>query len=141
MMTTLSHCLMEFWAMMMVSQKKAFLTIVNLICEIIQTDDDDDDDDEEEEVVQQVVSQATPTAAPASPISSDPQPVVVADEGVADNIDNVAANEVGTEPDAAKDPQQEALDQAATINNNINPTGEEAIVDDEEDDDDGRLNN
>lgn len=36
--------------------------------------------------------------------------------------------------DGAKDPQQAALDQAATINNSINPTGEEAIVDDEDDD-------
>jgi hypothetical protein len=72
----------------------------------------------------------------ASPISSDAQPAVAADV-VADNVDDVAIanNEIGTETDA-KDPQQAALDQAATIDNNIQPTGEDAVVDDEEDDDD-----
>lgn len=71
----------------------------------------------------------------SSPISSD-EPASGADEIVADNIDDVASvnGEVqadGTDSDA-KDPQQAAQDQAATINNNIDPVGNEAIVDDED---------
>lgn len=67
------------------------------------------------------------------------QPEAVADEAVNDNIDNLGANsDIQTEvvENAAKDPQQAALDQAATINNNIDPVGNEAVVDD----DDGKSN-
>lgn len=91
---------------------------------------DDDDDDEEEETVAQV-AQPVQQAVAQSPISSDP-PAVVAEEAII----NVDANAVdGTLESDAKDPQQAALDQAATINNSIDPTGSEAIVDDEDDDD------
>lgn len=100
------------------------------------TDDDDDDDDEEEETVQQdVVQQAAQPAQPAqSPISSDSQAIITPDEAVADNVDDVTLNNEIIAESGAKDPQQAALDQAATINNSINPVGEEAIVDDEDDD-------
>lgn len=57
------------------------------------------------------------------------------DEAVADNIDDLPTNNEITADSAdsgAKDPQQIAQDQAATINNNIDPVGNEAIVDDEE---------
>jgi hypothetical protein len=68
--------------------------------------------------------------AAQSPISSDP-PAVIADEAV-DNVDVNSVSDVAVESDA-KDPQQAALDQAATVNNSIDPTGSEAIVDDEDD--------
>lgn len=45
----------------------------------------------------------------------------------------VLNNEINIDS-GAKDPQQAAVDQAATVNNSIDPTGEEAIVDDEDDD-------
>lgn len=89
---------------------------------------DYDDDDEEEEAIQQVVQPVQQVAQ--SPISSDP-PAVIADEAV-DNVDINSVSNSAVESDA-KDPQQSALDQAATVNNSIDPTGSEAIIDDEDD--------
>lgn len=77
------------------------------------------------------MAQPIQQAVAQSPISSDP-PAVIADEAV-DGIDVNSVNDAVVETDA-KDPQQAALDQAATVNNSIDPTGSEAIVDDEEDD-------
>lgn len=99
---------------------------------------DDDDDDEDDSSPSQTVSQPAQQAVQqisSSPISSD-EPVGVADEVVADNIDDVANANIDGQADViesdAKDPQQAAQDQAATINNNIDPVGNEAIVDDED---------
>ena len=92
-------------------------------------DDYDEEEEEEEEITPQVVQPAVQQVLQTSPIPSDP-PAVIADE-LADSSDS--ANEVINESDA-KDPQQAAIDQAATINNSIDPVGSEAIVDDEEDD-------
>lgn len=91
--------------------------------------DDDDDDDDEEETIQQVAQPVQQQVA-QSPISSDP-PAVIADEA----IENADSNTIvdGTVESDAKDPQQAALDQAATVNNSIDPVGNEAIVDDEDD--------
>lgn len=97
-------------------------------------DDDDDEDDSSSQTVSQPAQQAVQQIA-SSPISSD-EPAAVADEVVADNIDDVANTNVDGQTDIvdtdAKDPQQAAQDQAATINNNIDPVGNEAIVDDED---------
>lgn len=88
----------------------------------------DDDDDDEDEISQpaQVPQQITP---------AEPAEQVAVDEAVADNIDDLPGNnEISTDSadSGAKDPQQIAQDQAATINNNIDPVGNEAIVDDED---------
>lgn len=97
-------------------------------------DDDDDEDDSSSQTVSQPAQQAVQQIA-SSPISSD-EPAAVADEVVADNIDDVANTNIDGQTDIvdtdAKDPQQAAQDQAATINNNIDPVGNEAIVDDED---------
>lgn len=97
-------------------------------------DDDDDEDDSSSQTVSQPAQQAVQQIA-SSPISSD-EPAGVADEVVADNIDDVANTNIDGQADIvdsdAKDPQQAAQDQAATINNNIDPVGNEAIVDDED---------
>lgn len=94
---------------------------------IIDTDDDDDDDDDSSPAVAQPVQQATQQVS--SPVSAD----ALVEEGVADNIDDIPSGNAdqadGTEQ---KDPQQIAQDQAATINNNIDPVGNDAVVDDEE---------
>lgn len=98
--------------------------------------DDDDDDDEDDSVAQTITNpaqQATQQVA-SSPVTSDAQPAIAVDEAIADNIDDLNAVDglaPGVESDA-KDPQQLAQDQAATINNTIDPVGNEAIVDDEE---------
>lgn len=97
-------------------------------------DDDDDDEDEDDDspvqspaaaqqqVAQQAVAQQTAVEAadPAEP------------QGVSDNIDELANDVPNGESDLPKDPQQIALDQAATINNNIDPVDTGAVVDDED---------
>lgn len=96
------------------------------------TDDDDDDDDDDS--VSQVASQPVQAAQQVaqSPISSDP-PAVIADEA-AENADDANVIADGNVDSDGKDPQQAALDQAATVNNSIDPTGSDAVVDDDEDD-------
>lgn len=95
---------------------------------------DDDDDDEEFTPAAQPAQQATQQIA-QSPVSADVQPSIIADEAVADNIDDIGSPNIDGElaDTGAKDPQQAAQDQAATINNTIDPVGNEAIVDDDED--------
>lgn len=111
---------------MHVSRHKTHLLHFNL--------DDDDDDDDEPQSVSQPAQQASQQIS-SSPITADEPVVAAVDESVADNIDDISANnEVqadATDSDA-KDPQQAAQDQAATVNNNIDPVGNEAIVDDED---------
>lgn len=96
------------------------------------TDDDDDEDDVPQAVpqpIQQAPQQAAQQVASAA-IQSEPANVAV--DGVADNIDELN-NVDGTGIESgAKDPQQAAQDQAATIDNNIDPVGNEAVVDDDE---------
>lgn len=58
---------------------------------------------------------------------------VLTEEGIADNIDDLPGGSSDlTDGTEQKDPQQIALDQAATINNNIDPVGNEAVIDDED---------
>lgn len=91
---------------------------------------DDDDDEDEDETPAAAVSQPTQQAVQqVSPVSSDAEAQLVGEEAVADNIDDISQSD-GVET-GAKDPQQAALDQAATVNNSIDPVGNEAIVDDE----------
>lgn len=103
---------------------------------MISTDDDDDDDDDDSGAAAAVqpAQQAT-QQVPQTPISAD-EPGNAADEVVADNIDDIGSTNVEGQVDVvesdAKDPQQALQDQAATINNNIDPVGNEAIVDDDE---------
>lgn len=99
------------------------------------TDDDDDDDDDvspsqaAQQPAQQAVQQAT------QQVTADAEVSAVDEAIVADNIDDINANnEIQSDSvdTGAKDPQQAAQDQAATINNAIDPVGNEAIVDDED---------
>ena len=101
--------------------------------------DDEEDSSSPTQSVSQPAQQAVQQGVP-SPISSDPaETILAADaEGGLENTDDVSSNVVdgqidGVESDA-KDPVSQ--DQAATIDNSINPVGNEAII---EDDDDGKL--
>ncbi|CRL08123.1 CLUMA_CG020973, isoform A [Clunio marinus] len=96
-------------------------------------EDDDDDDDENLPASSQANQQISSSAASIdSPVlnevilpgdnSEDPQ-------NLNNDVDILNNND-------AKDPLQLAQDQVATVNNNIDPVGNEAIVDDEDDDDD-----
>lgn len=99
---------------------------------LISLDDDDDEDDSGSQPISQPAQQATQQIS-SSPIASDAE-ANIGPDSVADNIDDL--NSIEGQADVvesdAKDPQQAAQDQAATINNTIDPVGNEAIVDDEE---------
>lgn len=107
------------------------MTLEQLIIIYIKLDDDDDEDDSGSQAISQPAQQATQQIA-SSPVSSDDAGNIGAD-AVADNVDDLNALDG---PDVvesdAKDPQQAAQDQAATINNTIDPVSNEAIVDDDE---------
>jgi hypothetical protein len=114
-------------------KKTSSLTFLELSLKRKFSTDDDDDDDEEETPAQTIQQQPIQQAVqqPSSPVSSDAEAQLIGEEAVADNIDDISGATADGVESGAKDPQQAALDQAATVNNSIDPVSNEAIVDDE----------